>query len=57
MAVLDKHDLLELARAYDCLEAVDTSVFQRKARIPQSMCRKYRCINGLGRIFHGEDTP
>ena len=39
MADSGKNDLLDLARAYDCLEVVDTSVFQRKSRILQSMWR------------------
>ena len=42
MAKFNKHDLLELARAYDCFETVDASVFQRKARILQSMWREER---------------
>ncbi len=37
-----KNNLLELARAYDCFETVDASVFQRNARILQSMWREER---------------
>ena len=39
MAKVNKHDLLALAREYDSFESVDTSVFQRKSRILQSMWR------------------
>ena len=42
MADHSKCDLLALAREYDSFETVDASVFQRKARILQSMWREER---------------